>query len=216
MNQYALTDFPFEAAFRSWENQEGCPLVNVRYDSGTSSFRVTQERLYDNKTRGASDQSSWYIPINYVTAASADFSDPKFTHYFVNGTSELQIVDSSHANADWFIFNKQQIGYYRVNYEDSNWRALTTALKSSDFETIHILNRVQIIDDAFALAAAGYIDYDIPYEIVMYLMHETNFFAWDIAMVHIDELYDAFGPKHDILNVSFWWFLVFFKQRQYL
>jgi aminopeptidase N len=212
MDQHQMFDFPFEIAFRSWEMQEGVPLVTARYDAATTSFRVTQERFFDDKTRGAGDQTKWYIPISYATASNGDFSNARFSHYFYLGIDELQITDNSHSNGDWFVFNKQQIGYYRVNYEESNWRALTEVLKS-EHENIHILNRVQIIDDAFSLAKAGYIDYDIPYDIVMYLLHEFDFFAWDIAMVHFDELYSVFGPNHELLNVSC--LLIIFRQSVY-
>ncbi|KAG5680752.1 hypothetical protein PVAND_010239 [Polypedilum vanderplanki] len=200
MQLSGFNDFPFEIAFRSWENQEGVPFINVHYDTNTNSFHVTQERFFDDKTRNVDDKSSWYIPINYATATKVDFLDTKFTHYFANDTETLEIIDTEHNSLDWYIFNKQQIGYYRVNYDENNWKALITALKDDDFDKIHILNRMQIIDDAFALANAGYIVYDIPYEIIMYLLHETDFFAWDIAMVHIEELYDVFGPKDEILN----------------
>lgn len=31
-------------------------------------------------------------------------------------------------NVEWFKFNKNQVGYYRVNYPKENWAALTKAL----------------------------------------------------------------------------------------
>lgn len=32
---------------------------------------------------------------------------------------------------DWVLGNIQQYGFYRVNYEDSNWRALIQQLKTN-------------------------------------------------------------------------------------
>lgn len=203
MYDFDRFDLQFERAFRTWELQEGYPVIDVKYDSTTRRFRIVQERFFDDITRNQNDQSSWYIPINYVSASNANFDNTTFTHYFVNGTQQLEISDTNHNENDWFIFNKQQIGYYRVNYDEKNWEALSTALKNDDFEKIHVLNRMQILDDSFSLADAGYLDFSIPYDILLYLRHELNFFPWDIAIEHINKLFAVFGPRNHILNVSY-------------
>lgn len=45
-------------------------------------------------------------------------------------------------------------GYYRVNYDEANWRLLTQQLLNQH-TAIHVTNRAQILDDAFNLARAG-------------------------------------------------------------
>ena len=42
------------------------------------------------------------------------------------------------------------LGYYRVNYDRKNWDLIIEQL-NSDPESIHVLNRAQIINDAFNL-----------------------------------------------------------------
>ena len=37
----------------------------------------------------------------------------------------------------------------------------------------------------------------------MYLRHETDYFAWDTAMDYINRLFSVYGPRNEILNVSF-------------
>ena len=42
------------------------------------------------------------------------------------------IADIAHVgiqDEDWIIGNQQQYGFYRITYEDDNWRALITQLK---------------------------------------------------------------------------------------
>lgn len=46
------------------------------------------------------------------------------------------------------------LGYYRVNYDRPNWIALARVLSEST-NTIHLLNRAQLVDDAFNLARNG-------------------------------------------------------------
>ena len=55
---------------------------------------------------------------------------------------------------EWVIFNIQQTGFYRINYDIENWMAIKDQLLLNH-KIIHNLNRAQIIDDAFQLAMAG-------------------------------------------------------------
>lgn len=47
---------------------------------------------------------------------------------------------------------------------------------------IHVLNRAQLIDDAFTLARAGKLDYSIPLHLTKYLTKENNTIPWYPAM----------------------------------
>ena len=55
---------------------------------------------------------------------------------------------------EWMIFNVQETGYYRVNYQDDNWRLLRNALVTNH-QVIQGINRAQILDDSLNLARAG-------------------------------------------------------------
>ena len=54
------------------------------------------------------------------------------------------------------IFNVQETGYYRVNYDKQNWELIIKQL-NEDHTKIHVINRAQIIDDAINLARSGII-----------------------------------------------------------
>jgi aminopeptidase N len=174
-------ELDFGRAFRTWENQAGYPLITVRYDIPSQSFRIVQQRYWEKKKENSNDTSSWYIPLNYATAANPNFEDTKISSYFIDGTNNRQIFHSGLDASQWYIFNKQQFGYYRVNYDENNWRALTNALNSDDYEKIHVLNRVQLIDDSMALAIGGYNNFDIAYDILKYLTRENDFFPFYAA-----------------------------------
>ncbi len=61
------------------------------------------------------------------------------------------------------LANAGQRGYFRVNYEADNWRALTDLLAQSGggAEAVDAASRAQLYDDAFNLARAGIISYDV-------------------------------------------------------
>ena len=51
----------------------------------------------------------------------------------------------------WLKFNDRALGYYRVNYEETIWKALAHQLHANPLVFTEI-SRVQLLDDAFTLA----------------------------------------------------------------
>jgi hypothetical protein len=193
--------FDFDRAFRTWEHQKGYPLISVRYDSSLSAFRVTQQRFFEYKDTTDDVASSWYIPLNFATQSSPSFASTLPTHFFVDGEEELQIPATFSAG-QWVVFNRQQYGYYRVNYDEDIWIAIINVLNSDSYSTIHVMNRAQLIDDAFSLAKGGYIDYSIAFDILKYLVREDDFFPWYTGYRHVTALITAFGNRDETVNVS--------------
>ncbi|KAI8123265.1 Glutamyl aminopeptidase [Lucilia cuprina] len=84
------------------------------------------------------------------------------------------------ATVDWIKFNKDQVGYYRVNYPTDMWQSLTKAL----FENrgvFSVSDRAHLINDAFVLADAGQVDYSIALELSKYLEKELDYVPWNVA-----------------------------------
>lgn len=168
---------------------------------------LTQQRFFEQKSYGVNDTSKWYIPINFATADNPNFDDTSITHYFED--TEVQKVIPSPQTA-WFIFNKQQLSYYRVDYDTANWNALKAGLNSAAYSTIHVMNRAQLIDDSFALANAGYhSDYNLAFEIMSYLERETDFFPFYPAYRYLNNLWNIFGPMNNYLRVRMICFSIF-------
>jgi len=197
-------DFDIEAAFKRWETQAGYPVLTAYYDIDVNIFVVTQQKYHSDS---ATDSSNWFIPINLATAFDPNFEDTTFTHYF-DGSS-LQFEDDSYSNwvdgeYQWFLFNKQAIGYYRVNYEITNWNALIEVLNSDNYEVIHSLNRAQLVDDVIAFAADGRLDNSLLFSLLNYLSRETSFTPFATAERFFDDLYSVFGHQNVAINVSFY------------
>lgn len=77
----------------------------------------------------------------------------------------------------WIKINNQQIGYYRVNYDNENWKALTSAL-ISDVDSLTVSDRSHLLNDAFNLADATHLSYDIAMDLTKYLDKETQHVPW--------------------------------------
>jgi aminopeptidase N len=195
--QENFTDFKFKESFQSWENQRGYPLVHVSYDELNNEFQITQ-KVYMLNDEGKS--SSWWIPLNFATSKKPDFDDTKITHYMNFGETYKTIKVDNFANGDWFVFNKQQLSYYRVNYDSENWQLLIEVLNSENYNQIHVLNRAQLVNDALNLAENGILNMKIAMKVLSYLKYETDYVPWSSSFISLYTFDDTFGGSSLIFN----------------
>ncbi|KAF3426308.1 hypothetical protein E2986_02437 [Frieseomelitta varia] len=166
----------------SWTNQPGYPLVTVTRNYDTGTFIVSQKRFRWNKTGGQSQSElKWWIPLTFTTETARNFSAVK-PRYWLKRKCENFTAPLNISSSRWIIFNIQQTGYYRVNYDEDNWKMIARYLSSKDFLKIHRVNRAALIDDAFNLARAGYIDYSIAFNLSKYLVQEIDYEPWVAAV----------------------------------
>ncbi|XP_029160312.1 aminopeptidase N-like isoform X2 [Nylanderia fulva] len=156
-----------------WSSQIFCPVINVIRDYSNGIAKISKE--FHNKL----NQQSYFIPVTYTSETNVDFNVtlPNVNECLTQSNSELKIL---HLNEnEWIIANIQQSGYYRVNYDPENWRKIAHYLNSDEYTNIHVLNRAQIIDDAFYFAIQGKLNFSIFWELTSYLpRRETNYIAW--------------------------------------
>ncbi len=84
-------------------------------------------------------------------------------HWLERKSTEVSIADRP------YLANHGQNGYYRVNYDQENWEALTDLLLAEEEEeeeeeeeaAVEATARAQLYDDAFNLARAGIISYEV-------------------------------------------------------
>ncbi|KAL6443900.1 hypothetical protein ACFW04_001724 [Cataglyphis niger] len=160
----------------TWIKQRHFPVVHVTRNNDTNEIIITQEHFRpDNKNRHI-DDDKWWIPLTFATQTNPDFSNTLPTHWLRPQDQNITItgIDPN----DWIIVNLQQMGYYRVNYDYSNWQKIANYLKSDNYTKIHVLNRVQIIDDAYHLMVANQLDILTFLDLISYLSQETDFIAW--------------------------------------
>lgn len=82
-------------------------------------------------------------------------------------------------------------GYYLVNYDPTNWQRLADYLNSDNYTKIHVLNRAQIIHDAYHLMMAQQLNISIFLDLASYLSRETDYAPW-YSMFRIFEVLTTF------------------------
>lgn len=158
-----------------WTEQSGYPVVNVVVSPDRSSAVVSQKRYL---LSGETDTTKWTIPLTYAKLGEANaFTNTKPKVYLKSTDASLSITELDAADK-WVIFNVQQTGYYRVNYDEDSWNLIKTGLREENQDGIHYLNRAQIVDDSLNFGRSGDMSYDKVFDILTYLTNEENYLPW--------------------------------------
>uniref|UniRef100_A0A8B9BQ89 Aminopeptidase n=1 Tax=Anser brachyrhynchus TaxID=132585 RepID=A0A8B9BQ89_9AVES len=157
-----------------WTLQMGFPVVTVNTLSGS----IQQSHFLLDPTskveRPSEFNYTWIVPITWMTSTT---SGSRYWLVDVSDTNSSFKVDGS----NWLLLNLNVSGYFRVNYNQENWDQLLLQL-SSDHLVIPVINRAQIIDDAFNLARAKYIDVTLALNTTQFLGQETAYMPWQAAL----------------------------------
>ncbi|GAB1859753.1 Aminopeptidase N [Camponotus japonicus] len=147
-------------------------VLEVTRNYSTNIVNVSVQ--FYNKLENMNEEQ-YYIPVTYTTE-----STPNFTITWSNIwlTPWSSTIEFSLEENQWIIFNLQQAGYYRVNYDTENWRKIAQYLNSKDYSNIHVLNRAQIINDAFHFAIEKKLEFSVFWELASYLAQEKDYIAW--------------------------------------
>uniref|UniRef100_A0A8C6Y343 Aminopeptidase n=1 Tax=Naja naja TaxID=35670 RepID=A0A8C6Y343_NAJNA len=183
-----------------WTLQMGFPVLTVNTATGT----ITQKHfLLDPESpveRPSQFNYIWIVPVSWLsTGREAEM-------YWLTETSAQNANFSISADpAQWLLLNINVVGYFRVNYDLANWKKLMSQL-NVDLQKIPVLNRAQIIDDAFNLARAKYVGTDLALNTTRYLAQEREYLPWDTALDNLDyfrlmfDRSEVYGPMQKYIR----------------
>ncbi|KAK7497860.1 hypothetical protein BaRGS_00010994 [Batillaria attramentaria] len=185
-----------KAIMDTWTLQMNFPYVTVTRE-GADSIKVTQARfLRDPNAVDTGKYKSpfgykWDIPITFTSSRELKFDKTDADVSWLWRSSPERVIPAEgllppEGDTDgWVLANVKQHGYYRVNYEESNWRALCKQL-ATDHTVIPQVNRAQIMNDAWNLARGDYLSMDIALLTVEYLHQEMDYIPWHEAQKELD------------------------------
>nr|CAD7410180.1 unnamed protein product [Timema cristinae] len=179
-NRLSGVEGTVEILFEKWASQPGYPVITVTRNYEENSATITQTRFF----LATSDDSSlkWNIPLSWTSQSGSpggfNITTPKEWFY---DTDVTKIVTDIATNDEWVVFNNQESGYYRVNYDSENWNRIASFLESNVYENIHVVNRAQLLNDAFNLARAGQLSYETVLNVTRYLSREKDYIPWHSA-----------------------------------
>ncbi|VDK69103.1 unnamed protein product [Litomosoides sigmodontis] len=172
-----------------WTQQMGYPVVEVhriddkRVELRQKRFKWDENALEREKFRNARFWYKYDIPIWY--AINGEEMPMTWLH-------ESQGLDVS--KEDLLVLNSGSKGFYRVNYNSELWLKITDQLLK-DPAKIDVRTRARILADAFALAEANYISYEIPLNLTQYLHMEEEFLPWRMALNGLSVILENFNNE---------------------
>ncbi|NWI49055.1 AMPN Aminopeptidase, partial [Calyptomena viridis] len=162
-----------------WTLQMGFPVVTVDTQTGT----ISQTHFLLDPTSSVDRPSvfdyTWIVPITWMTQDGA--GNDRYWLTDVTDTNNLFKVSSP----NWLLLNLNVSGYFRVNYNQENWDQLLSQL-STNHEVFPVINRAQIIDDAFNLARAKYVNVTLALSTTRFLSQETAYMPWEAALSNLE------------------------------
>ncbi|NXV74427.1 AMPN Aminopeptidase, partial [Atlantisia rogersi] len=160
-----------------WTLQMGFPVVTVNTVDGT--INQTHFLLDPNSTvdRPSEFNYTWIIPLTWTTANN------NMNNSWLTSASDTDSQFKVEGN-NWLLLNLNVTGYFRVNYNPENWDQLLNQL-SSNHQVIPVINRAQIIDDAFNLARAKYVNVTLALRTTRFLRNETAYMPWEAALSNL-------------------------------
>jgi len=171
----------------TWTRQMGYPVLDVEKISSTR-YKVTQTRYLSDQTAKVNISESpfqyrWDVPVTWVT----DTASTPTLRWLNRDESMLEVNLPEGTN--WVKFNVGQFGYYRVNYEASEWDKLAQVLESNP-SALQSTDRASLLNDAFSLAQSGHISYSVPLSMTKYMQKEQNLVPWETVFDTLVQIID--------------------------
>ncbi|XP_072137518.1 aminopeptidase Q-like isoform X1 [Mobula birostris] len=160
-----------------WTKQSGFPLLTANTTTGI----IKQEDFYTKMKGNRTSNNSWFVPIFWMKNGSVQpliWLKEKYETF-----SEVKRA----TDEEWILLNVNMSAFYRTNYDDYNWRQLGQQL-NNDPSVIPVVNRAQIINDAFEFAWKGYTDIENALGTTTYLAKEQEGIVWDLALNHLTQV----------------------------
>ncbi|KAM3925883.1 aminopeptidase N-like [Leptodactylus fuscus] len=199
-NNFQLENQRIEAIMNTWILQMGFPVVTI---DTTRGFVEQKHFLLDPNatvTQPSEFNYTWIVPITYITKTGLQNN-----FWLKQGSASHNQFNLNGQGNNWLLANINVTGFYRVNYDDGNWDRLLEQL-NTDLSAIPIINRAQIIDDAFNLARAEIISTTRALETTRFLAKDVEYMPWQTALNSLSyftqmfDRTDVYGPMKAYLK----------------
>ncbi|XP_077630478.1 aminopeptidase N [Crocuta crocuta] len=182
-----------------WTLQMGFPVITVDTRTGTLSqqhFLLDPESVV---TRPSKFNYLWIVPISSLKNGKIQ------QDHWMPGVKQNQSDLFKTTANDWVLLNLNVTGYYVVNYDNDNWQKILDHLER-DRLVIPVLNRAQVIHDAFNLASAQKVPVTLALNTTLFLKQETEYMPWEAALSSLSyfrlmfDRSEVYGPMKSYLK----------------
>jgi len=173
----------------SWITKDRLPVVNVTRNYTDNTVTIHQRVYLRERPHDVPDQEKflWWIPVVLMREDKLSFTNTTPITWI---KKERQITLKDMPAADKFIIvNPEEIGPFPVNYDTKNWNMLAQYLSNNNVRTkVPVNTRAKLLHDAWNLAYAGDLCFDVALNMTLFLKHEREYLAWDPVFTMIDHI----------------------------
>ncbi|KAF3689288.1 Aminopeptidase N [Channa argus] len=187
-----------EKIMNTWVLQMGFPVITINTATGFVSQKHFLLDSSSNVTAESPYNYEWIVPIKWMKTGVTQTPE-----WLREKSATINAMKAT--EADWVLANLNVVGYYRVNYDTGNWNRLLSVL-STNHQLIPVINRAQLVDDAFNLARAQIIPTVLALNVTKYLINEREYMPWQSTLNNLDFFYlmfdrtKVYGPMQDYLR----------------
>nr|XP_046250906.1 aminopeptidase Ey-like [Scatophagus argus] len=189
---------PVHEIMNHWVLQMGFPVVTI----DTATGKVSQKHFLLDPGSTVTAESpynyEWLIPVRWMKSGEVQRDI-----WWLMKKEDVNLEMKS--DGLWVLANINVTGYYRVNYDLENWERLFVQL-NTDHQVIPLINRAQLVDDAFNLARAQLVSTTLALRTTSYLSMETEYMPWQSALDNLHYYYlmldrtEVYQPMQDYIK----------------
>ncbi|XP_031733828.1 alanyl (membrane) aminopeptidase-like b [Anarrhichthys ocellatus] len=176
----------------TWTKQIGYPVITIN----TTNGEVYQKHFLFNQSLESS--LWWYVPIRVMS------NTPKSSPVWLDSSDTVKKDEFISKSGEWILANVNCAGYYRVNYNPENWERLLTQMETNPHQ-IPLMNRGQLVDDAFNFARAKLVEVTLALNSTRFLRNEKEFIPWESTVRNLEyfvlmfDRSEVYGPMQAYL-----------------
>ncbi len=177
----------------SWTRQAGYPLITVErnYTQGTNQVTLTQSRYFYPTEPIDPDTTTYWVPYNFATPDNPGFNHSTATGWIPQNQNSITItVDSLDAN-DYFLLDTYAGGYYRILYDEQNYRLISDAMVRNT-EQFHLTTKASLLENVREFFNNGRLTVVAVMDVLRILENETSYTAWypvESFILQLDQIF---------------------------
>ncbi|XP_066603306.1 aminopeptidase N-like isoform X2 [Prorops nasuta] len=196
-------DLAISDVMKTWTHQAGFPFLTVKRNPENGTVRVQQSHFRaSNCEFDRTSEQLWFIPLSWTSNNDHQLSYAGPQVWLREKYMEINdtILSNAILSNQWILFNIDQSGFYRINYDEENWKLLTNS-----FNELPTITKSQLLSDSFAMANVGLLNQSLAWSILSKLRNESKKVVWLGAFESLTDIknrmWDSNGFKYTMCKL---------------
>jgi len=178
----AASGLPVTKVMQTWTEQMGFPCISMTsLQEGNDRILTLKQVKFVGDGKVAAAGSKWQVPVSIATAGSETVTKVMLDRDEVETVVRLSNVPQT----AWVKLNPGVVGFFRVQYPESELQLLQEAVKSKSLPSV---DRLNVLDDLFSLIAAGKAKTSEGLRLLSAYKAEDSYIVWNNISSHLSQL----------------------------